>query len=47
MVLIELGWLLINPLKRGHLYFVEKGTFLLCLDSLIQALLFKLENWTI
>jgi hypothetical protein len=32
MVLIELGWLLINPLKRGHLYFVEKGTFLLCLD---------------
>jgi hypothetical protein len=22
-----------QPLKRGHLYFAEKGTFLLCLDS--------------
>ena len=23
---------LINPWQRGHLYFAEKGTFLLCVD---------------
>jgi hypothetical protein len=22
-----------QPLKRGHLYFAEKGTFLICVDS--------------
>jgi hypothetical protein len=32
MAQIETDWLLINPWKRGHLYFAEKGTFLLCLD---------------
>jgi len=30
---LEFSMLFINPLRRGHLYFAEKGTFLFCLDS--------------
>jgi len=33
MAQIDTGWLLINPCKKGHLYFADKGTFLLCLDK--------------
>ena len=33
-----------SPGKRGHFYFASKGTFLLCLDTIISALDISLES---
>ena len=31
--------------QRGHLYFAEKGTFLLCVDTLFAACILKKQNF--